>query len=469
MSGVSGLLNIAKSAILAQQAGMNVVSHNIANANTEGYSKQELTLGSRPGIKNSAYSIGQGVDAMEVRQRQAAFIDKRIQSELTNLGKWETSRRVLEQVETIFTGVGESDLNVAMNNFFNAWEDVSSNPESLEFRGQVVQQGKALTDKFHEMAEGFTEIRDNLNAEVDGAITNINRTFRKIWDLNRTIEEAESTGNTANDLRDQRNLLLKEVSTLINVEVQTTNQGGIQISSGGTMLLDRSNLVELTTQTVSEGGLSTTRVYAGNKELNVQGGELGGLLQVRDSTLTDYQSKLDTLANAMVTNINREHEKGFGLDGSTGQEFFTSTRISASDIELSTTILENQDKIATAAGEHDWVNDIHTSNGPGDNSIARQIAGLRNIKILSDRTSTFESYYNTMYSEVGFDTIDAKQNQENHQLLTDQLKNYRDSAVGVSIDEEMADIMKFQHSYVAAAQLISVANQMMDTLVNLLG
>lgn len=469
MSGVSGLLNIAKSAILAQQAGMNVVSHNIANANTEGYSKQEIQFTSRPGILMADKILGKGVEAGRVRQRQSEFADRRIQQELNQVGNFETSRRTLEQIETLFTGVGESDLNARLNNFFNAWEDLSSNPESMAFRSQLVQRTNSLTDKFHSMDEGFAQVRSNINAEVRSTVSEVNSILNQVFDLNQNIEHAESNGNSANDLRDQRSLLIKDLSRKMGVEVQENQSGAVQISYGGILLVDSSNRIQLTTQATSKNGGNYTRIFAGDREIETPNGELGGLLQTRDVNLQGYQDQLDTLASSLMKNINEAHSQGFDLNGNTGINFFTSSMNKASNIEINKDILGDLSMISGAGGTHDWVNDVHTSNGLGDNSIALRIANLRNVKLLQDRTTTFNDYYNTMYSDVGFDTNEAKQGEESHTLLQNQMENYRDSIVGVSIDEEMADMMKFQHSYTAAARLVSVANDMMTTLINLVG
>lgn len=448
---------------------MNVVSHNIANANTEGYSRQEISFSGRPGLQNIENIIGQGVDAGRVRQRQAEFADRRIRSEMGLLGHSETSRRILEQIETLFAGVGESDLNAVMNKFFNSWEDLSSNPESMEFRAQVIQKARTLVDKFHSMASGMNEVRKNINFEIGSSVKDVNRILSQIYDLNETIEYAESNGNTANDLRDSRNLLLKELSKKMDVDVQETSAGAVQVSYDGIILLDRRSLTELDATTVSDGTQSSTKIIASGHELTVTGGEIGGLLQVRDSYLTGYTNTIDDIASSLVDNVNSHHSLGFDLNGDTDINFFNPNVTNADSIEINLDILNDASKIATAEGAHDWVNNVHTSNGPGDNTIARRIANLRDIKVLQDRSTTFSDYYNSLYADVGFDTVDSQQNEENHQLLVDQLENYRDSTVGVSVDEEMADMMKFQHSYTAAARLVSVANEMMTTLINLVG
>ncbi len=469
MSGLSNLLNIAKSSLLAQQSSMNVVSHNIANANTEGYSKQEMQLVNRPGTGLIKGLAGSGVDSSHVRQRQTQFADRRIFNENSRLGEWDLTQRILDQVEIAFTGTGESDLNVAINDYFNSWEDLSGNPESLEFRNQLIQQGDRLTSKFHEIHEGLTEIEDNVEAEFMAVVEEVNRIVDQVAELNDTVEREESTGGTANDLRDQRRLLLKQLSGLVPTSYSETPSGVVRVSVGGQLLLGRNSKIHLTGEVSGTEAGSEALIYVGDHQVDIAGGEIAGLQRIHDTLIPKYKDKLDGIAREMVTRVNNLHRQGFGLDGETGRDFFVPEGQDASGIRLNADLRENSSHIATAAGTHDYASDVHTSNGPGDNSIARSIADLRNVKALNDRSATFNQAYNDLYADVGFDTLDAKRNSESHQVLMDQLTNYRDSITGVSIDEELADMMKFQNSYNAAARMISVADEMMKTLINILG
>ncbi len=469
MSGISDLLNIAKSALFAQQSAMNVVNHNIANANTPGYSKQEIQFRSIPGISTGNGVFGRGVDSSSVRQRQASFADARIQQESAKLGKWSASRSILEQVETLFTGAGESDLNAAMNDFFNAWEDLSGNPESVEFRGQLLQKSQALTGKFHELNNSLTNIKANLNKEIKSSVDQVNNILQQVEGLNDTIEATELRGDRANDLRDQRTVLLRQLSGIIKIDVHEQPTGAVQISHKGLLLLDRGSRIPLEATTAAKNGEVYTEITVNGKATSFEDGELGGLLDVRNNLIPSYQDDLNSIAKGLVEHVNEQHEIGFGTDGSTGLSFFNPNGLTAGNIDLNQDLLDSPEKIATAAGTHDYVNGTSESNGVGDNSIARKIAQLRGVTLLNNNSATFEDVYSNLYANVGFDTSEAKQNEDAHNLLVQQLDNYRDSLVGVSVDEELADLMKFQNNYAAAAKLITTANDSMKTLLSIVG
>ncbi len=469
MSGVRNLLNIAKSALFASQASVNVASHNIANQSTEGYRKQEANLATRSGVKLLHHVYGEGVNITSIRQRQTIFADRRIYQENTRLGEWSGRTRIMEQIESIFTGIGESDLNAKINDFFNAWEDLTNDPASLEFRTQLVQSTQSLTGKFHDVDSGLQSIRENLNAEISGKVITANELLHKIHELNDKIAALEYTGVNANDLRDQRDRFIRELTGLMDIETHNREHGRVEIIHEGITILNRDNVFELSTRGVSRDGRETTEVYVGDTKVHPTTGEISGLLTVQNEVLAKYQDEMDELAEGIVTRVNSNHELGFDLYGNVGSHFFDPGKVTARNIKISDKIVEDMKKIAAASGTHDWAAGVHTSNGIGDNENAKRIAELRYVRAMKKNSATFNEVYNAFYADVGFDTQEAKRNQQNHQVLIDQLDNYRDSMVGVSLDEELADIQKFQHSYAAASKLVRMADEMMRTLVNMIG
>ncbi len=467
MSGIRNLLNIAKSAIFASQSSVNVASHNVANLNTEGYRKQEAQLSTRSGVQELFHVFGEGVNIDQIRQRQTKFADQRIYQESTRLGHWKSRTRIMEQIEALFTGVGESDLNAKMTDFFNAWEDLSTDPSSIEFRTQLEQRTRSLTAKFHDLNQGLNEIHENINGEIAGKVREVNEFLHKIHKLNDKIANLEYTGIMANDLRDQRNQLLRDLSGYMDIHVQERSHGRVEIIYDGMTLLNKDNVFELSTNTVSENDRKNTEISVHNKNLTIDSGEIGALYAVHEQMLTPYQEKLDELAREIVTQVNNYHELGFDLYGDLGSYFFEPGKIRAENIQLSDNIADDLKKVAAAGGTHDWMSGTHVSNGPGDNTTALKIAELQHVRVMEKNTTTFEGVYNKLYAEVGFDTAETKNNQKNHQLLVDQLDNYRESIVGVSLDEEMADILKFQNAYKAAAKLVSTGDEMFATLINM--
>lgn len=468
MSGIRNLLNIAKSALFASQTSVNVASQNVSNVNTEGYRKQEAQLVTRTGVRTLHYVLGDGVDVQQIRHRQTKFADQRVYQENTRLSHWQNRTRMLEQIEALFTGVGESDLNAKITAFFNSWEDLSSDPASMEFRTEVEQAANSLTAKFHDLDTGFNEIRENLNAEIAGKVREVNVILHKIHNLNTKISGLEYSGQMANDLRDERSRLIRDLSGYMDITLKDRAFGQVEISYKGMTLLNKNDVFELSTKTVSQNNRKNTEIYVHDSKIEVDDGAIGALYAVHKNMLNPYQDTVDELAKGIVTQVNNNHQIGFDLYGNLGSYFFEPGKITAGSIKLSDNISNDLRKIAAAGGTHDWTAGTHVSNGVGDNSIALQIAALQNVRVMNNNTTTYEGVYNALYAEVGFDTDESKNNQHNYQLLVDQLDNYRESIVGVSMDEEMADILKFQNSYNAAAKLVTAADDMFGTLINMI-
>ncbi|MBD3276580.1 MAG: flagellar hook-associated protein FlgK [Candidatus Marinimicrobia bacterium] len=467
MSGVRSLLNIAKSALFSNQAGVNTAGHNIANVNTEGYSKQDVQLYNIPGVMNKLGIPGDGVDVSGIEQRQTKFADQRMFQENSRLGHWEAREKTLQQIEGLFYGVGENDINVMMNNFFNAWEDVSNNPESPEFRTEVVQVTKELTDKFHNMDTSFGELRTNLNEEVKAKVRRVNEILHEVYEYNDRIAQLEYNGAMANDLRDRRRLLVRELSGMMDVQIQETKLGKLQIAHQGVTLVGQDDVFEMTTKTEMDDGFFLTKIFGNGREFSFKSGEIAGILDARDTNLKGYQDTIDGLASEVVQQVNKIHNLGFDLNGNLGGDFFQPGKLTAGTIEIRSDLEDNLDRIAAAGGDHDWALNIHTSHGVGSNNTALRLAELRYIKFMKNDTSTFEQVYTALYADVGFDSKEAQTNKTSTQMLVDQIDNYREGISNVSLDEEVMAMMNFQNSYAAASKLVTIADDMFKTILQM--
>jgi len=469
MSGIRNLLNIAKSALMTSQANVSVASHNLANVNTEGYSKQEAMMYAKPGVKTLKGVLGDGVDISEIRRREAKFAERRLYEESTLYSHWQTRRRIMDQIEGLFSGVGETDLNTRITKFFNAWEDLSGNPSDMVFRAEVAKQAETLTDNFHSLNSQIERIRENINSEISGNIRQVNEILHKIEDLNEEIASIEYNGVKANDLQDRRNQHINALSEFLDIDIQERTNGKIAVLHQGNILVSNDRVFEISAEKVKQNGILTTNLQIGGKEVEISSGRIGGLFLVQENMLDSYQGTIDDIASSIVKQVNSTHTIGFDFNGDLGTNFFDPGKQTAGSIILNDEITQDLKKIAAAGGSHDWSAGVHVSNGIGDNSNALRIAELRYLRVMDNNSTTFEEVYNTLYAEVGFDTNDAIQNEDSQQLLVEQLQNYRESIVGVSSDEELADIEKFQNAYAASARLISIADEMFQSLINMLG
>ena len=314
------------------------------------------------------------------------------------------------------------------------------------------------------MAAHLLDLRSSLDSQVRAAVEAVNRHIDNIVALNRSISSAELGGQSANDLRDKRDRVVAEMSRLIPVKALDLGDGSVRITMGGRLIVDRVVSQKLETDTVSTSyGLSTLIKFEGGDEtLSIASGGIGGLLTIKDEWVTRYLTQLDSLAGTLVQGVNGLHKAGFDLNGATSISFFDPDGLNSGSIALSPAVSADLRKIAAAGGTGG------VSNGPGDNSTARAIALLRDQPLLNGATATYEEFFGVLLSEVGFDGQEAAQMREAQQELVTQLKNLRDAAIGVSIDEELAEMIRFQNSYAAAARLVTTVNRMMDEVLGML-
>lgn len=462
MPGLYGVLNTGKGALLTQQKAVDVTGHNIANANTLGFSRQRVNLETNEPISIKPGQMGTGVRAREIRRIYDKFLGVQINNENKSLGRWESQKDTLERVEMIFdesTGFG---LNQAMSEFWNAWQDLVNNPAGLGERSALLAKTEQMTQNFQKVHTDLRQIQDDIDDSIMGTVEEINLITQQIADLNRKISQVEIGGQNANDYRDKRDLLLQELSLKIDINSFENDEGKVTVMvCGGRPLVENTSAWDLSTETVSghenvvwiDGDGNSVDITSG-----ISGGKLKGWIETRDVDIPDYSSRLDTLAQEIITQVSGLHASGFGLDGSTGNDFFNGT--SASDIEVNPAIIADKNLIAAAGGAA-WTGQV------GDNSNAIAIVNLQNTLTMNVGTATFDDYFNSLVSDVGSAVQAATTNFDHETVMVTHLNNQKESISGVSLDEEMINLVKFQHAYDSAAKLISTVDELLATVINM--
>jgi len=461
MADIYGILNVAKGALLAQQRAINVTSHNIANVNTPGYSRQRVNMETNIPMSFTPGQIGTGVQAAGIERVYDRFLGLQINAETQNLGKWEAQKGGLEKVEILLNETSEHGLNQAMNEFWNAWNDLVNNPAGQTERMILSAKSDTLAKTFNNIYSSLKQIQTDLDTNIKGSVSEINRIADQIAALNQQIANIEISRQNANDLRDKRDLLLNELSTMIDTTTSEDSDGKVTVLvNGGRPLVQNETSWHLSTETNSSGLQNIVWLDGAGNSVNItdtiSGGRMKGWLEVRDVVVPGYLNSLDDLANEIRLRVNNLHSSGFGLDGSTGNTFFIGT--SASDISVNPNILAAVDLIAAAGA---------AAGIPGDNSIAIAIANLQNEFTMSGNTTTFSDFYNSMVSDLGNAVQEASINYDHQSEVVNHLNNYRESVSGVSIEEEMVNLIRFQHAYEAAAKLISTADELLETLISM--
>ena len=559
MSNVFGILNTGKVALLSQQAAIQVTGQNIANVNTEGYSRQEVIFEAATPINSIPGMLGTGVKITEIQRVFDQFIFSQINSETYTMGSFEAQKEVLDQIEIVFNETTGGGLSNTLSEFFAAFQDLSINPQGLAQREAVLGKTAIVISRIQQLGSDLKQKRTDVDNNISATIDDLNLITSQIAQLNKQIHESEAGDLVnANDLRDQREKKIKELADLIDIQTLEENNNQITITTNqGQQLVLGQTAFSLSTQIDGDNfGLNNVMLDDGQGNLtnitsNISGGRLNGMVEVRDSFISERIKELDLFTAGLIREVNELHIAGYGTDGSTGNNFFDSLSITARantsnsgsatisgsvyapstasideyqieitgsntfsltnlttgaasgtftfssgsavnlgnglsttlsgsaqtndiftfslsedasiSININSTISSNRDKIAAG-----------TSQLAGDGSNALSIAGIQNDLLFDSQTIasasgsyTFEDFYSSIVSNIGLKAEEMNTSVSHQESVINQLVNRREEVVGVSLDEEMINLIKFQQAFAAAAKIITSVDEMLTTVRNL--
>jgi flagellar hook-associated protein 1 FlgK len=553
-------LEIGKRALWAQKQALEVTGHNISNANTEGYSRQEAiqTATAPRSASFGAGQMGTGVEVSEVRRVRDEFVDGQIRKESRTKGYWDVKEDSLNEIELIFNEPSDQGVQQTMSDFWNSMQDLNNKPGSKAVRATVRQRALAVTDTFNHIDTQLNDYRSSINSQIGTTVQEVNSYSNRIADLNKQIVRVESDGQDANDLRDKRTKLVNGLAKLINIQVKEDDVGALRVSSSGNALVQGENMTELAATPNPSNDNMFEVEWANGNDINLRDGKLKGLKEIRDKDIDKYRSQLDDLANNLITEFNAQHRSGYGLntvnhaetakqadatsnlnlqgqfdikvDGTNqgtvtvaagdslndlqtkvdavsgvnasvngdnqleidgtgskislentsasgndnileelaigvGQDFFTGTDANTMDLASKMKTDAGIQDIAAATkmadSNGDGVNDY-----AGDGSNALQMAELETTDIMNSGSATFSDYYGSNIAQLGVESQRAQRMVGNQDTLLTSLEQQQESASGVSLDEEMNNMVKYQHAYNAAAKVVSTMDELLGTVVN---
>jgi flagellar hook-associated protein 1 len=467
--GVS-LFNIGRSGMMATKGALNATSHNIANVNTEGYSRQLVEQTAGAIVPGGRVTYGTGAMLKSIKRVNDEYLEKRIQQETKNFGNLEEKDAYLRQTEQIFNESNNDGLNRLSTKLFNDFRQLSGDPQNEAIRSSVRESSNQLIGDFKRMDRSLKDVQANIDARIEGYVRDINALSAEVRDLNVAIQKEEITGASAPDLHDKRDLAMKRLGAMADISVGQDNNGRYTVTLAGQVSLvagDQTTKLEIFRSPPdpvtgkAEGRLD----IAVNEPVpymltgKLKTGRLGGLLEVRDQDVGRAQKAIDELAFAISKSVNEVHSQGYGTDGGTGRNFFRSLggpEGAASLMDLSEDVKNNLAAIATAK----------EPNAPSDNRIAIALSGLGTTEGLIGERGTISDHYNSMVSEVAVKTGATKRGMIFQKDVLSQVEGVRENMSGVSLDEETANLVRFQHAYAANAKVLQVADETMQTVLN---
>ncbi|MFF2448112.1 flagellar hook-associated protein FlgK [Neobacillus sp. NPDC058068] len=475
MGSTFGGLEIGKRAILAQQAALNTTGHNIANANTIGYTRQDAVMKAAnpyayPGMNNSTapQSIGTGVEVSELRRIRDHFLDGQYRIAQQAAGYWDAKAKALTSIEGLFNEPSDSGLSMMLDRFWGSFQELAKNPDSLAFRTVVAANGKAVADSIQAISRGITQIETDLTKDVSLKEAEINTSIKEVADLNKQIALLTATGQQPNDLLDKRDLLIDNLSKLVSVQTAPGQNGMVVLKVGGV------EIVNSTTTSTFSVNPQTGETMVGGTAVTLDGGEIKGALDILNGTeassIPSLRRNLDLLAGAIASQMNslQTSDDARNLDDIAAQTqvekvlFFvdkddpTQPPRDAANMMVNPKIFASPGTIAAAK-----------SDFAGDGSNAKAMADLQFQKIdINGSQTTIGDFYRSIVGQLGLDVNGAIQASDSTAAVAQQVDNRRLSISGVSLDEEMTNMVRFQQAYNAAAKYVSAVNDMLDKLIN---
>lgn len=464
---MSTVFGTAVNALNVNSQSLSVASQNIANVNTPGYSRQRAVISSEVPLAIGNLELGRGATVEEIERVFNKFAELRVRDAMSEKGENEASAENLQQVENLFNEIDRDGIATFMADLFGAFHDLSENADSLAIRDNVLNKATLLVNHFNELASKLNNARELIDGDIQSAVSEINVLTTQIVDLNGKIQNA--VDGTDLVYRDQRNQKVKELAEYVKVNAVETTEGVYQIYiAGGIQLVNGTERGVLSTAAdVGNDGLSDIQFTGGSLTAvditsSIDGGALKGYVDVRDTSIDGYKTTLDELAFEVATEINAIHTTGFGLDGTDGRNFFAALGAiadSAENLAISTDVSGSPSNIAAS----DTV-----ANLPSGNAIALQMANLgeSNITFLSG-DATFNQFYATFLSTIGSDTETMLGQAQFSADVLDQAEIQREKISGVSLEEEQINLVRFQSAFEASARLIQVAEEMFQTITEL--
>ncbi|MDR3089254.1 MAG: flagellar hook-associated protein FlgK [Desulfobulbaceae bacterium] len=472
MAGLVTSLNSARTSLEVSQKQIEIVGNNIANVNTQGYSRQSAQLTPYPSMNFGDFFIGQGVRVTDVKRDHDVFVTNQLIGKSADYGYQSGQAQPLSELERLFA-VGDENIATDVDKYFDAWQELSAYPSDLVLRDALIQRGQQLATDFNNTANSLKAIQSNINDTLIAKVDGVNSMVNEIAELNDRIFTIEVHGQTANTARDRRDELAKQLAEVVGAQSYEDSKGMMAVQlPGGLPLVQGTDAMRLEAKT--NGGDLNITLHAGGVERALgqknMGGEFKGLSYIRDSFIPDLMSDLDRMSYEISTQVNAQHAAGAGLDSVSGRDFFSvppnanaAPPANPWDGAARAMAVSITDAAQIAAAEAPASG---ASIAPGDNRNALIMSNIGE-NYLIDGIDNFNSFYGKMTSRIGLETNQNQLSLQGAEDAVTQLENLRDGLSGVSLDEEMIDLIVYQRSYQSSAKFLSTIDELMESLLSI--
>ena len=486
---MSSLLEISKSGLFTSKKALETTGHNIANANTEGYTRQRAHIQHSDPVIKQGVVIGTGSQVAHINRIHDENLEKGINKALTNHHFFKEQSFQLDQIEQIFNDIDQEGLQSILNKFYNSFRQLANQPENKALRLQVRENARLIINDFRRIRKHLDQTSYAIDRKISSIASDINEQVNSIAKLNVRIKKLEGTGNQSGDLRDQRDMAVRKLSEYFKLNTYHDDRGSFVVGIGGIgglvtggitrpLQVSRKSRKESSNNMANSAELYFKRMPSMRLSERIKGGRLASLFELRNEHIRSLQDSMDNIAFELAKMVNGIHRRGvvarnIPLDENkdpkpldqygptTGIDFFSDPKTrhqAASHIDLSSLIKDDITNLATAL----------SPNSPGDNRIALAISKLQNQKVMDHGTSSLEEYYLKNIGHTGLKAAKARFEREQSQGILRQVNSIKEKISGVSIDEEAANMIKYQNAYQASAKVMSTADEMFRAVLNII-
>jgi len=448
---ITGLFDIALNSIKVAQIGLEISGNNVANMETSDYTRRSLIIDQLPHNKGSVVK--------GIKREYNNFVGSSWQDAVGPVGYYKIKDQILTELEGIFNELNSEGIKPSLVEFWNAWEMITNDSSDLSLRENLIQKARVLINNIHIKKKQLHQLRSYLDPEIKSLLEKVNNLTQRLAELNSKIRFGKTARRDINELLDERDKILRELSENIGSTSIKDKNGQVIVLLEGQALVIENQAFSLNVNLDDNGNLKiiwnnevdiTCRIELSKK------GKLSAYIEMRDKIIPDYAQKIDIFTNNLANTINAQHTKGYDLDGNLGDIFFKFDPNNPADtIDLN---INNPKKIAAS------LSDITL---PSDNRNALAILAFRDQSISELNGHTFDSFYNSLISDIGNKSYANKNALNMQNKIVDNIKDYFDSISGINLDEEAVNTIKFQYMYTASAKLISVANKILDTIISI--
>ncbi|MEE2813580.1 MAG: flagellar hook-associated protein FlgK [Verrucomicrobiota bacterium] len=463
--GIMGTMEMARNAMRVARSGAEVSGNNLANAANPAYARQRIKLNSSVTIPTEKGPQGSGAEVARLESIRDKVLDKSIISE-KSISQYLDSKQVyLRRAEanlgqtidsrSIDSGGGAHGISEGMTELFNSFQSLSVSPTSTAERQIVVFNAQKIADKFNTIDRRLSDLRTGINAEVEDLVTSVNSKLKAVANIAINLGNIEIVEGSANEVRDSLQSSLEELAEFVNISTATNDDGELNVFIDGVQMITDNIMTNSVGLHTDINGMHTMAEQVAGNVMNLKSGYLKGLIDARDTSIVDLQTKINTLATQLITEVNTLHRSGYDLNGNTGQDLFTGT--GAADVGVNTNIVSDPRQLQGSS----------SASESSNNDVIRSIAALSTTTLAGLNGMTFSEHYGNTISRFGQEISLTTAQLDDQKAVQKMLEKQRESIMGVSVDEEVANLVVYQRAFQASAKLLTTMDSLMKDVLNL--